>query len=120
MKLTIHLQAGLPSDPETTASVAVDTLTIDGVDYDLSPVPEGGEATPEEESPFVGIITRENGEIICEILWRYDGATAEPDQGYELPVVTVTSGEVPDPVARKPEPEPEMIEEPPVEEGATA
>lgn len=107
MKLTLHMQAGLPGDPETTASVAGDILTVNGVAYDLSPVPEGGEATPEGESPFVGAITRENGEPVAAILWRYDGATADPNQGTELPVATITSGNVPDPVLRKPEPEPE-------------
>tara|TARA_R100001230_G_C5675849_1_gene181489 strand:- start:816 stop:1154 length:339 start_codon:yes stop_codon:yes gene_type:complete len=107
MKLTLHMQAGLPGDSETAASVSGDTLTVNGVAYDLSPVPEGGEATPEGESPFVGAITRTNGEIHAAILWRYDSATAEPDQPPVHPVVTITSGDVPDPVLRKPEPEPE-------------
>lgn len=106
MKITLHMQAGLPGDPETTASVAGDILTVDGVAYDLSTVPEGGQAVPEGESPFVGAITRDGGEIHAAILWRYDAATAEPNQGAELPVATITSGDVPDPVLRKPEPEP--------------
>jgi hypothetical protein len=120
MKITLHMQAGLPGDPETTASVAGDILTVDGVDYDLSPVPEGGQAVPEGESPFVGAITRTNGEVVCEMLWRYDGATAEPEQAYEIPVVTVTNGDVPDPVTRKPEPEPEPEPEGPPVEGEPA
>lgn len=114
MKLTLHLQAGLPGDPETTSSVAGDNLTVDGSAYDLSPVPEGGEVTPEGESPFVGAITRQNGEIHAAILWRYDARTAEPNQGTALPVVSITSGDVPDPVLRKPEPEPAPEEGEPV------
>jgi hypothetical protein len=111
MKLTLHMQAGLPGDPETTASVAGDILTIDGVEYDLSPVPEGGQAVPEGASPFVGFMTRAGGEIAAEILWRYDAATADPDQGGQIPVVTVTAGPLPDPVARLPEPDPEPAPE---------
>ena len=106
MKLTLHMQAGLPGDTETTASVAGDILAIDGVEYDLSPVPEGGQAVPEGASPFVGFITRAGGEIAAEILWRYDPATADPDQGGQIPVVTVTAGTLPDPVTRRPVPEP--------------
>lgn len=106
MKLTLHMQAGLPGAPETTAYVAGDILTIDGVEYDLSLVPEGGQAVPEGESPFVGFITREGGEIVAEILCRYDAATADPDQGVEMPVIIIANGEVADPVVRKTEPEP--------------
>jgi len=107
MKLTLHMQAGLPGAAETTASVAGNILTVDGVEYDLSPVPEGGQAVPEGQSPFVGFITRAGGEIVAEMLWRYDAATAEPDQGVQSPVVTVTAGALPDPVTRRPEPDAE-------------
>ena len=107
MKLTLHLQAGQTGDTDTAASVAGDVLTVDSVAYDLSAVPEGGKAEPSGEHPFVGNITRENGEIVAAILWQYNSATAEPDQPPVHPVVTITSGEVADPVVRKPVEEPE-------------
>ncbi|MDH4541082.1 MULTISPECIES: hypothetical protein [Sulfitobacter] len=114
MKLTLLTQGCAIDQEETTASVSGDVITVDGVEYDLSPVPEGGEAKPDGESPFRGKITRKDGVIHANILWRFDTTTAEPDQGTELPVVQITSGDVPDPIARLPEPEPE---DPQAEEG---
>ena len=99
MKLTLYLQA---ASADTTASVSGDTLTHNGKALDLSSVPEGGTAEPSGDHPFVGKITRENGEIVGGILWHYDSATAESHQGTEHPVVTITSGEITDPVIRKP------------------
>ena len=78
MKLTLSPQVGLPGQPETTIHVAGDTITIDGTPYDLSPVPEGGEATA-EDSPFIGKITRQGGKLhikVCVIL----GDAAESNQ----------------------------------------
>lgn len=80
MQITISPVAGLPGQPETEIGVSGDTITVDGVAYDLSAVPEGGEATPEGSHPFVGTITRDGGEITCTIRAMYDGATAEPIQ----------------------------------------
>jgi hypothetical protein len=44
MHLTLSPTRRLPGRPETTLHVAGDVLTVDGVVYDLSSVPEGGEA----------------------------------------------------------------------------
>jgi hypothetical protein len=63
MHLILSPQRGLPGAPETTVAVAGDTLIVDGVAYDLSPVPEGGLAEPEGKHPFVGAITRQGGVI---------------------------------------------------------
>jgi len=109
MKLTISPVAGLPGANETTASVAGDTLTLDGVPYDLSAVPEGGEATPEgDDHPFVGTITRTNGEIHAAIRWVY-GDDADRDQPNDPAhwVVTVGDGPLPSPVVKMPAPAPE-------------
>lgn len=103
MKLTLHLSAGLPGDNETTASVAGDVLCVDGVEYDLSAVPEGGRAAPQGEHPFSGAITRIDGVIHADLVWSYDGATAAPDQGTEHPTVEITQGPVSDPVLRSKE-----------------
>lgn len=103
MKITTKIIA---SDHDTTASVSGDVLTVDGVAYDLSGVPEGGEARPTGDHPFSGPITRTDGVLHLAIIWHFDAATAEPDQGAQYPVLTVTSGDVPDPVKRKPVEEP--------------
>ncbi|UWS78524.1 hypothetical protein N1037_14745 [Phaeobacter sp. G2] len=104
MKIACICIAGLPGQPETTASVNGDTLTVDGVAYDLSSVPEGGFAEPEGDHPFVGRIERTGGVLLLSLRWHYDTATAEPIQPATAPVLTVTSGPVPDPVTRLPQP----------------
>jgi hypothetical protein len=103
MILRLHLTAGLPGDAETEASVAGDVLTVDGHAYDLSAVPEGGEAMPQGlQHPFIGPITRFAGEISAALVWRYDAETAEAEQGSVHPVAIVSKGPVPDPVTRRP------------------
>jgi len=67
MKLTLSPMRGLPGQPETEIAVSGDTITVDGTPYDLSAVPEGGEATPAGEHPFEGPITRAGGEIVCKV-----------------------------------------------------
>lgn len=103
MNLTIHKTAGAPGQPETTARVAGDILTVNNVDYDLSAVPEGGRATARGDHPFTGAITRQDGVIHAALIWLYDGANALPDQGADPAVINVTGGPVADPVLRKEE-----------------
>lgn len=103
MKLKIDPIAGLPGEPETTASVSGDVLTVDGIAYDLSPIAEGDTATAEgTEHPFSGPITRENGEICAPIRWQY-GSDAKPDQPKDAAhwIVTVASGDVPSLVVKE-------------------
>ncbi|WP_417713730.1 hypothetical protein [Pseudophaeobacter arcticus] len=108
MHITFICSAGLPSlpgqpgQPETSASVVGDTLTVDGVEYDLSAVPEGGFAEPSGDHPFVGRIRRSGGVLSLSLRWRYDAATAEAHQPSVAPVLSVTAGAVPDPITRKP------------------
>lgn len=78
MRLTLSPQAGLPGQPETAISVSGDTITVDGEPYDLSAVPNGGEATPQGEGhPFVGRITRQDGVIHCAVRVQLDGTAAD-------------------------------------------
>ena len=100
MEITAVLVAR--SGPETQASVAGELITVNGVEYDLAPIPEGGEARPTGDHPFMGPMTRTEGVLRVSLFWFYDTATAEPSQGPERPVLTITSGDVPDPVKRKP------------------
>lgn len=105
MQIQLKPIAGLPGEPETEITVSGDMITVDGIDYYLSAVPEGGEATPGGDHPFVGKITRTGGEIACAVLCAYDTATAQPDQPADPAhwTVTVTSGPVAIPVIRKEE-----------------
>ena len=99
MKLTMSPQAGLPGVSETIASVAGDVLTVDGTAYDLTAIPEGGEAMPEGVHPFVGAIRREGGEIIASIVWIYgEGAAVNQPTDPAHYVVTVADGAVPSPI----------------------
>ncbi|MGD9861695.1 MAG: hypothetical protein AB7S99_00635 [Pseudodonghicola sp.] len=106
MKITLSLFA-MPGHPEAQISIAGDAITVDGVTYDLSSVPEGGEASPDGEHPFVGTITRSDGEIVCTVRCLYDDMTAELHQPADPAhwTVTVASGPVVLPIIRKEEPE---------------
>ncbi|UWQ30462.1 hypothetical protein [Leisingera sp. M523] len=101
MKVTCICVAGTPGQSETSASVSGDVITVDGVPFDLSEVPDGGFAEPEGENhPFIGRIERINGELHIQLRWIYSEATAEPHQPAVPPTFTVASGPVPDPVIR--------------------
>ncbi|MEP0147067.1 hypothetical protein [Pseudophaeobacter sp.] len=102
MKITCLCIAGLPGQPETTASVNGDIVTVDGVVFDLSSVPEGGFAEPQGGHPFAGRIERTGGVLHLALRWHYDAATAEPIQPTAAPVMSVVAGAVPDPIIRKP------------------
>ena len=89
----------IASTKTTTVSLSGFILKIDGVDYDLSIIPEGGQAEASEDSPFIGTVTRES----VTIRYEYDSMKAEPDQSTNLADWTffVESGDVPCPVKWK-------------------
>jgi hypothetical protein len=101
MNITLIPQFGRP---DTQITVAGDVITIDGVAYDLSPVPEGGEAWPQGAHPFIGPITRTGGVINATLLVHLGDAAADDQPGSPW-VIEAASGEVPIPAARKPDPE---------------
>lgn len=103
MILTLSPYRGLPGQPETTITVAGDVLTVDGVAYDLSQVPEGGEATASGEHPFAGPIRRQGGVIHAGLHLRL-GDDAAPHQPADPARWTLTAGEGPvnPPVLRQP------------------
>lgn len=110
MKLTVSPRAGLPGAPETNASIAGDVITIDGIAYDLSSIPEGAEATPEGDHPFVGTITRTAGEIVATIRWAYGpGAASNQPTDPAHWVATLTDGPVPSPIVMAPVEEPTEV-----------
>ena len=89
------------SNKTTIVSVSGLTVTIDGTDYDLSVIPEGGQAEASEDSPFIGTATRD----AVTIRYEYDSAKAEPDQSTNWADYTfeITDGEVPCPIKWKSE-----------------
>jgi len=91
----------IASDHTTTVSIDGLVLTIDGTAVDLSVIPEGGQAEPEEGSPFVGPVTREQ----ATIKYFYDSSKAEPNQSTDWADYTfeTESGDVPCPITWKSE-----------------
>jgi hypothetical protein len=91
------------SDRTTEVSVSGLVITIDGQPIDLSVIPEGGYAEPDDNSPFIGKVTR--GEVA--VRYHYESLKAEPNQSTDWADYTfkVTDGPVPCPIVWKPEPE---------------
>ena len=94
------------SSKTTAVSVEGLVLTIDGTEYDLSIIPEGGQAEASEDSPFIGTVTRES----VTIRYEYDSSKAEHVQSTSLDDSTfeVVQGEVPCPIKWQPESESEV------------
>ena len=97
------------SDHTTTVSVNGLILTIDGQEMDLSVIPEGGVAEPDDDSPFIGNVTRD----AVTIRYHYESSKAEPNQctNWDDYTFEMTSGEVPCPILWKPELETEEVAE---------
>ena len=108
MNLTLSPQRGLLGQPETIIVVSGDSIIVDGTAFDLSVVPEGGEATPEGEHPFIGTITRQGGIIHATVRIRLDGM-AEREQPSDPAhwILEGVEGPVELPIIRIPEPEEE-------------
>jgi hypothetical protein len=108
MHLILSPQRGLPDEPETTVVVAGDTITVDGVAYDLSPVPEGGLAEPDGAHPFVGAFTRQGGVVHATVRVLL-GDTAEAYQPADPAQGTLpgAEGAIKIPALRRSEPEEE-------------
>ena len=85
-----------PVASNKTTSVALFglVLNIDDVEYDLSVIPEGGQA--EADEPFMGVVTRD----LVTIKYEYDSKLAEPYQSTDWADYTfdIDEGEVPCPI----------------------
>jgi hypothetical protein len=86
----------IASNRTTTVSVDGLTITIDGEAIDLSVIPEGGYAEPDDDSPFIGKVTRDE----VTVRYHYESLKALPDQSTDWADYTfdVTSGPVPCPI----------------------
>jgi hypothetical protein len=89
-----------PED-DTPPTVNGDVISYRGVDYDLTPLGEGD--TIEIGSPFVGEVTRTDGQIRCKLEYKYNWSTSEDNQSVDWADYTfdVTSGVCPCPILRK-------------------
>ena len=86
----------IASNKTTTVSVSGLVVTVDGTDYDLSAIPEGGQGEADENSPFIGTVTRDS----VTIRYEYDMCKAEEAQSTDWADYTfdVTSGDIPCPI----------------------
>jgi len=86
----------IASNYTTQVSVSGLIITIDGTPIDLSVIPEGGLAEPDENSPFIGNVTRDE----VTVRYHYESSKAVPDQSKDFADYTfeVTEGEVPCPI----------------------
>jgi len=93
MKITL---SPIASDRTTQVSISGLVITIDGSPIDLSVIPAGGLAEPDENSPFIGNVTRNE----VTIRYHYDSTKAIPDQSKDWADYTfeITEGEVPCPI----------------------
>ncbi|WP_158143700.1 hypothetical protein [Vibrio metschnikovii] len=89
--------------PKMQISISGLMLTINNQEFDLSVIPERGQAEAEEGGHFIGIVTRDR----VVIRYPYDSLKAEPNQSINWDDYTfdVTEGEVPCPIKWLPEPE---------------
>jgi hypothetical protein len=86
----------IASNRTTEVSVSGLVITIDGQPIDLSVIPEGGYAEADENSPFIGNVTRDE----VTIRYHYESIKAVPDQSKDWADYTfeITSGEVQCPI----------------------
>lgn len=103
MKITL---SPLEYDMDDTPPTVIDnTILYRGSEYDLSQLPIDSQV--EADSPFVGLIKNNAGEIEVVLEYRYSTDTAEPHQSANINdyTFTVVDGECPCPIKRKPVPE---------------
>lgn len=107
MKIILSPIASVIDD--TPPTVTGETITYRGQTYDLAPLPDGAEVTA--ETPFIGSINRINGEVQLTVQYQYSMQTAEPNQSTNINdyTFTITSGQCPCPIIRRPAQQPETI-----------
>lgn len=100
MKIILHAQRAETND--TPPVVDGDTITYRGLTYDLSPIEEGD--LYENGEPFAAPVTRTDGELVVELQYYYSTDTAELSQptNWEAYTFSVTEGQCPCPIVRKP------------------
>jgi hypothetical protein len=89
----------IASNHTTEVSVSGLVITIDGQPIDLSVIPEGGYAEANDESPFIGNVTRDK----LTVRYHYESIKADPHQSKDWADYTfeVNDGLVPCPIMWK-------------------
>jgi hypothetical protein len=89
----------LASNRTTAVSVSGLVITIDGQPIDLSVIPEGGYAEPDDDSPFIGHVTRDE----VTVRYHYESLNACDNQSTNWADYTfvITDGPVPCPIVWK-------------------
>lgn len=85
-------QQSIESNEQTVASWYDPVLTIDGIEYDLSEMPDGATAT----HPVIRSVERSGSDYVVTILINF-GTNAPQATRYPLPVTMVDNGNVPIP-----------------------
>ena len=81
MKLTLNLSP-VRNDEETTASINGTVLSLNGMDYDLSELPDGATA----QHPVLGAVKRSGSEYECTIRLGH-GPNAPHETRFPTPIV---------------------------------
>jgi hypothetical protein len=98
---------------DSVITVKGKVITIDGAAVDLSPLADGDQC--EAERPIVGTVKNVGGVYSLAVEFRYNSATAEPEQSADPRdyVVLVSKGQIPDVIKRRPIPaDPVIVDEP--------
>ena len=100
MKITL---CPVAANKTTLVAVNGDVITVGGIDYDLSTIPDNSQV--EAELPAIGVVKRVDGVIEITVKYHYDEVLAEPMQSTDINdyIVDVTSGEVPSPIVWLPQ-----------------
>lgn len=100
MIITLSPQA---SNETTIVSVNGDFLTVDGVDYNFSTLPNNSQV--EGELPAVGTIKKIDSVVHVTLLYKYDSTLSENSQSTNADdyIFDVVAGEVPSPIILKPD-----------------
>ena len=83
----------------TTVAVSGLVIIVDGTIIDLSVIPDGGYAEPDDDSPFVGKVTRD----LVIVKYFYESIKADPRQSTNWNDYTfeIIDGPVPCPIKWK-------------------
>lgn len=117
MHITFSPFAPLPGQfAPLTASLTGDVLTLNGIDFDFTQLPEGGTLPGEAIASdwIIGPVSRINGELHLTLRLPHG---PNPSRAVAFPEPIHVTADGPIPLPFDPEPEPEIVEEPATQEG---
>lgn len=101
--LKINLSPVRSDEAQSKVSYTAPILTVDGVDYDLSELPDGATA----KHPILGTVNRTGSDYEVTLKLTH-GANAPYDTRFPAPIEVTVDGPVELPVYNEPEPEPKL------------